>query len=148
MSERRFVESIQRSVKMLHPKAFVWKVSDRFSMGIPDLFIVIDGRLYCIEAKAADIAGTITTVKKVKPENAPCLKHPFSGVQVSVMRQIKKAGAFVCGAIQISKDTAYIADPDKIPPGSNFTHKQLDNECAKVTKQDSLWRITEWPSLL
>lgn len=148
MGEKSFVESIQRSAKIINMDAFVWKTNDRFTLGIPDLVIIIEGVTYAIEAKAADLAGTMATYKRKLPQDIPCLKHPFSGTQVSVLRQMMNAGAFAFGIIQISPDSAYLVHPEKVPKGGNFTHRELAESCPAVKKRDHTWRITEWPSLL
>lgn len=144
MSEKRFVEHLQRSAKQLDPSAFVWKTNDRFSLGIPDLVIVINGDMYAIEAKYTEVKGTTHD----SWSTSLVLKHPFTGPQISVMRQLVKAGAYSFGVIQVEQSEAYIVHPDNIPEGGNFTHRDLEDEAIKVCKRNHIWRITEWPNLL
>jgi len=136
VSEKSFVMGIQRSILRAHEDAFVWKTNDRFSLGMPDLLVVIEGRLYALEAKAIRWPMNI---KKV-------LKHPFSGPQMSVIKQLSAAGAFAAGIVGVSKDSARLVLPDMFNRNGNFTKEEFD-ELPLVTKKRRLWRIIEWPHL-
>lgn len=136
MSEKSFVQSIQKSASVIFAdRVFIWKTNDRFTLGIPDLFIVVDGFVYAIEAKKA----------VEKKTGGFVIKHPFSGPQISTMRQLHKAGAFSFGAIQMGKDWAYLVHPDKVK--TVFEPGELDM-LPRVYKTDGLWRIDEWPKAL
>jgi len=136
VSEKSFVIGIQRSITRLHESAFVWKTNDRFSLGMPDLMVVIDGLLYALEAKS--IKWPINA-KKV-------LKHPFSGPQMSVIKQLHAAGAFASGIVGVSRESARLVLPGAFNKNGNFTKEEFD-ELPLVTKRERLWRVTEWPHL-
>ena len=140
-SEKRFVESLKESAKKIDSNAFVWKTNDRMSLGIPDLVIVIQSFVYAIEAKSTDFFQVKATRKEI-------LKHPFSGPQVSILRQIDNADAFAFGAIQTGPDVACIFHPQDIPANGIITLDDFTQLGLGVNKVDGIWRITQWPSLL
>lgn len=135
MSEKSFVVSIQKSVSKEYPGSFVWKTNDRFSLGMPDLIIIIDGTLYAVEAKAMSLHCSKDKV----------LSHPFSPVQISVLKQIEKAGGVSMGAIFVPSGGALIVRTDQFNKDGNFTSEELLG-LKKVRKRNGTWRITEWVS--
>lgn len=136
MSEKRFVEQIRESARRLDKNAFIWKTNDRFSLGIPDLWIIARGRLFAIEAKY--VSGWDLLSDK------PLLSHRFSGPQVSILRQIRRAGGLSFGAVQTEPTVAYILDPFDIPKSGNFTAKELEKISFRTVKKDGAWKIAEW----
>jgi len=134
MSEKRFVESIRQSALAIDSTSFVWKVSDKFALGIPDLLIAIRSSVMAIEAKAASRSGGML------------LSHPFSAVQISVMKQMNRAGLPAFGAIGIDRNSAYIVSPSNIPSSGNFKRGDVEG-MVSVTKE-KIWEIHKWPSLL
>lgn len=140
MSEKRFVEQLKESARKIDKSSFIWKTNDRFSLGIPDLLIIMRGRVYAIEAKCSLNWGPST--------GNDILRHPFSGPQISVLRQIKKAGGFACGAVQVEPCIARILDPDDIPSNGNFTANELEKISFEDVKINGKWNLDEWCSLL
>lgn len=136
MSEKSFVEQIRESARRLDKDAFIWKTNDRFSLGIPDLWIVTRGRLFAIEAKFAKNWD--------KSSEKHVLSHKFSGPQVSILRQVRRAGGFSCGAVQVESSVAYIIDPVDIPSDGNFTSGQLEKISLRSDRRDSLWDLDGW----
>lgn len=141
MSEKAFIEDLKKSVKKMDPSAFVWKTNEGFSLGIPDLVILLFGKTYFIEAKSAlsshKSKGTI-------------LHHPFTGPQISVLRQIVNAGGVAFGIVRTAPGIAYIINPNLIPKEGNFTVEQLKEIGVEVERdhQQKVWRIFEWPDLI
>ncbi len=80
-AETRLKENIKKAVKMKYPNAFMWKVSDRYTNGIPDLLIINNGVHTFIELKAG--------------------KNNTSRIQRFQIRRIKGAGgsAYVCRTV-------------------------------------------------
>lgn len=136
MSEKRFVEQIRDSARRLDRDAFIWKTNDRFSLGIPDLWIVTRGRLLAIEAKFVD--------RWDKDSKRPVLSHKLSGPQVSILRQIRKAGGISMGAIQVEPSVAYILDPLDIPNGGNFTAEELEKISLRSIRENGEWKLKDW----
>lgn len=136
MSEKRFVEQIRESARRLDKDAFIWKTNDRFSLGIPDLWTVTRGRLFAIEAKFVD--------RWDKLSERPILSHSFSGPQVSILRQIRRAGGLSCGAVQVEPSVAYILDPLDIPSGGNFTAEKLEEISHRTIRENGTWDLEEW----
>lgn len=136
MSEKRFVEQIRESARRLDKDAFIWKTNDRFSLGIPDLWIITRGRLFAVEAKFVsrfDLGS-----------DKPVLSHRFSGPQVSILRQIRRAGGLSFGAVQTGPHTARILDPFDIPASGNFTAKELSRISLKSIREGGIWKIADW----
>lgn len=140
MSEFRFIEQLQKSAKIIDHDAFVLKTNDRFSLGVPDLIIVMYGAMYAIECKF--------TKRYSQNSERLILSHVFTGPQISILRQVSRAGGLSLGAIQIKRDTAFIINPFRIPASGNFTSKELERIAVQVHRKDGIWRITEWPSKL
>jgi hypothetical protein len=136
VSEKRFVEQIRESARRLDKDAFIWKTNDRFSIGIPDLWIVTRGRLFAIEAKSVSSWNPLS--------DKPLLSHKFSGPQISILRQIRRAGGLSFGAIQTEPSVARILDPFDIPESGNFTAKELERISLRTVKEDGVWRIVDW----
>lgn len=136
MSEKGFVEQLRESARRLDKNAFIWKTNDRFSLGIPDLWIVTRGRIFTIEAKFTD--------RWDKLSKRPVLSHTFSGPQISVLRQISRAGGVSCGAVQVEPSVAYILDPFDIPSGGNFNAEELEKVAFKNVRKNGIWDLEEW----
>lgn len=136
MSEKRFVEQIRDSARRFDKDAFIWKTNDRFSLGIPDLWIVTRGRLCAIEAKSVG--------RWNKDSKRPVLSHGFSGPQVSILRQIRRAGGVSFGAVQTEPSVAYILDPSDIPTGGNFTAEELEKVALKSSRENGDWKLKDW----
>ncbi len=98
--------------------------------------IVIEGHLYALEAKAVEWPINASRV----------LKHPFSGPQISVIKQLHEAGAFAAGIVGVSRGSARLVLPDSFNKNGNFTKEEFD-KLPLVNKRDRLWRVTEWPHL-
>jgi hypothetical protein len=141
MSEKAFIEDLKRSAKKMDKSAFVWKTNDGFSLGIPDLVMVFLGNTYFIEAKSA---------LQASKRKGSILHHPFSGPQISVLRQIVTAGGCALGIVRTAPGVAYILNPFKIPARGNFDFESLEGWGVRVTKDDQqkVWRIFEWPKKL
>lgn len=53
MSESQFTSRLIRALRAALPGAFVRKLSDRYTAGLPDFFVVFDGRTTWFEVKLA-----------------------------------------------------------------------------------------------
>ncbi len=140
MSEKRFVEQIRDSARRLDRDAFIWKTNDRFSLGIPDLWIITRGRLFAIEAKFC--------AHWDESSSRPLLSHKFSGTQISILRQIRRAGGLSCGAIQVEPSTAFILDPNDIPPGGNFNAEEVAKVSLRASRDNGVWNLEDWMTYL
>jgi hypothetical protein len=78
MTETQLKNQVRTAVRNLYPGAFIWKIHDNFTAGIPDLLIIIQGVHIFIELK--------TPKGKVEP------------IQEWTLYKIKEAGGctFVC----------------------------------------------------
>lgn len=74
MLELDLKRKVLKAIKKQFPKAWVWKISDRFYSGIPDLFIIHNGVHIFIELK--------------RPGEKP------TKIQIYTMNKINEAGGF------------------------------------------------------
>ncbi len=81
MSEARFQRTVKNYLRKKYPDAFIWKISDRWYSGIPDIYMLEDGRSYYFELK---IKGNVATP-----------------LQLYTLEKLRKAGAFAGVAYDI-----------------------------------------------
>lgn len=136
MSEKRFVEQIRDSARRLDKNAFIWKTNDRFSLGIPDLWIITRGRLFAVEAKFCSSWN--------ESSSRPLLSHKFSGTQISILRQIRRAGGLSCGVVQVEPSVAFVLDPSDIPSSGNFNAKEIERIAFKASRDNGFWNLEIW----
>ena len=86
LSETRLKNRVVQFIRKNYPDAWVYKASDRFTSGIPDLILCKEGLFYAIELKAGS--------NKATP------------IQDYVIRQIQAAGgrAVVCRSVEDVKE--------------------------------------------
>lgn len=51
MSELKLKTKVLKLLRKTYPDAFIWKISDKFYSGIPDIFLLKDGLCFFIELK-------------------------------------------------------------------------------------------------
>ena len=85
MTETTLKSCVRLAVKKNYPDAFIWKIHDAFTAGIPDLLIIIKGVHIFIELKAGS---------------------PVSKIQEWTLSKIKEAGghAYVCRSVKDALD--------------------------------------------
>jgi hypothetical protein len=103
MSEALRTRVFLTAVRHAHPDAFVWKISDRVTGGVPDALIVKDGRPIWIE------------FKKGNPANVAKLLRPLQKHQI---KKLVDAGAMVFVCV-FTKDGYKVFDPVRLEP-TNF----------------------------
>jgi len=86
LNETALTIKVKRMLKRQYPEAWVYKTSDRFTSGIPDLLICKDGRLIAIELKYG--------------------KNKASKLQTITIEKIRRAGgvAAVCWSVEEVKE--------------------------------------------
>jgi phospholipase/lecithinase/hemolysin len=99
MSEALRTRVFLTAVRRTHPDAFVWKISDRVTGGIPDALITKDGRTIFIE------------FKKGNPANVAKLVRPL---QLHQIRKLVDAGAKVYICV-FTKDGYKVFNHDLLP---------------------------------
>jgi hypothetical protein len=75
MSEATLVRRIKKAVKAAYPRAFVAKLADRHTRGLPDLLILLPGVTLFVETKAPG--------------------GKLSPIQRAVHEEIERAGGYV-----------------------------------------------------
>jgi hypothetical protein len=53
MLETSIKNAILRRIKETYPKAYVTKISDKFYSGIPDILVIIEGKVFFLEIKTS-----------------------------------------------------------------------------------------------
>ena len=121
-SEKTFVRTLMKAMGS-HDTACVWKPSDGFTLGIPDINAVIDGVFWGLEVKVAKrIVASIDEVHRLGDD---VLRHKFSGPQISMLRKLERAGAQAWGIIQVTKNHAYQISPWDIRRDGNISATSL-----------------------
>ena len=75
LSETRLKEKVLAMIKREFPDAWVYKTSDRWKSGIPDILVCKEGRFFAVELKVGNNKAT--------------------RLQLYVLKQIKRAGGRV-----------------------------------------------------
>ncbi len=83
--ESRFIQKIHRQLKKLSPAVFIWKTSERFSKGIPDvLYIGPSGSILWVEYKVHPNKPTalqtemLRNLQSYEQKTAIITEHPTS----------------------------------------------------------------------
>jgi len=90
LSETRIKEKVLAFLKAEYPKAWVYKAADRWTSGIPDLLMCVDGRFVAIELKAGK--NQPTKIQKYVIESI-CA----SGGRATVCRSVEEVKNFMNG---------------------------------------------------
>ena len=106
----------------------MYKTNDSFSLGIPDLVIILNGVVYFLEVKRCQ-----------RTNGSHVLHHPFSGPQIAVMRQVRQAGGYSYGIVGTATGQAYLLHPSDIPNSGNFNYRYLESNACVVNKIDHIW---------
>ena len=54
MSETKLKKQVIDFIRRMYPSAWFYKAADRWTAGIPDLVLCVEGRFYAIELKVSD----------------------------------------------------------------------------------------------
>ncbi len=146
MDERGFVDALLKSIKNLSSKAAYIRAVDKFTLGIPDILAWIPMPnstpwMFAIEAKA--LAPLMPDPYHRGRRTGQMLKHPFTGPQISKLRELKAAGVEAFGLVRVSEDAAFRIEPEKINDRTgNFTHEELVEISTEVPRlADGTWRF-------
>lgn len=149
MAEKEFVDGLLNSIKRMWPEAVVLRAVDKFSLGVPDVLAWISMQekypwTVAIEAKSLD--PWMSDPFHRGRRTGMMLKHPFTGPQISKLRELKRAGVDAFGLIRVNVDTAFRIEPADIPTANgNFTHEDLVKLATVVPRrQDGVWQF--WSS--
>ncbi len=75
-------------IKQDYPRAFVYKAADKFTSGIPDLLICLDGMFVGVELKTA-------TGKTTKIQDYTLAKIAAAGGRTAVARSVEEVHEFL-----------------------------------------------------
>ena len=89
MSERELITKIQKYIKAKYPDAVVYKFSDRFTVGIPDLAILINSKTYWIEVKKGEAETRTMHAKRQIAELARIAATGNTACMVYDMAQVR-----------------------------------------------------------
>jgi penicillin-binding protein-related factor A (putative recombinase) len=107
-TENDFNRKLSSYLKTYSPLVFTRKLSDKYQVGMSDFMVIHGGETAFIESKW-------------KKELKGPLAHPFSGAQISFMKQASGAGALCFGLIGIESMSKMLLLPSHgIQPSGNF----------------------------
>jgi len=138
MDERDFTIELGKSVKKTYPDSHVWRPSDNFTLGIPDVLAVIPNRKF-LAVEAKQLQRLLADAFDPGRRKEPLLHHPFTGPQISVMKSLERAGAEVWGIVRVTREHAFRISVPKMPSTGNFTHEELVAAGELVTKGKDGW---------
>lgn len=146
MAERGFVDSLRGSIRRMWPDAADLRAVDKFTLGVPDVLAWVPmGAAFpwaiAMEAKALN--PLMPDPYHRGRRTGLMLKHPFTGPQISKLRELKRAGVEAFGIVRASEDTAFRIEPHDIPiETGNFTHEQLIAISTVVSRRhDGVWQF-------
>ena len=88
MLETQLKKRVLQFFKKEYPEAWIYKASDRFTAGIPDLLICAQGKFYAIELKAGN--NQLTKIQRYTLE-----KIQVAGGRTSVCRSVEEVKKFL-----------------------------------------------------
>lgn len=97
-TENDFNRKLSTYLKAYSKVVFTRKLSDKYQVGMSDFMIIHGGKTAFVESKW-------------KKELKGPLAHPFSGAQVSFMKQAANAGALCFGLIGIQSEAKMVLIP-------------------------------------
>ena len=130
---RNIVRHVKATARDRGIGCFAWNVSDSFSLGIPDLMIIMDGQVMFLEAKY---------FSKIE-DNKPLLKHTFSAIQVATLKKISMSGVHAFGVVgsRSIPGRLHLFTPWDIPADGNFDYEYLKNYSIQMNKEGATWPI-------
>ena len=87
VSEQAFKRKVLRYLKQTYPDAFVYKVTDTFYSGLPDVFFLLKGTVFFFELKFG--------------------RNKATKIQLAVIAKLERAGA-ICGVCYTLEDVKKI----------------------------------------
>ena len=88
MTESQLTSKITAEIRKAYPRAFVYKISDRFYSGIPDILVIIGGMPMFMEVKTK--VGKVSKIQQYTLD-----KIRMAGCPAEVVRTIDEAAEFV-----------------------------------------------------
>ncbi|MFA5161887.1 MAG: VRR-NUC domain-containing protein [Elusimicrobiales bacterium] len=90
LSETRLKQKVLAFLKAEYPRAWVYKAADRWTSGIPDILLCVDGRFMAIELKVGNNQPT-------RIQKYVLAKIRASGGMATVCRSVEEARNFMKG---------------------------------------------------
>ena len=148
MAEKAFVDALFRTIR----KAFdgencAWRPADSYTMGLPDVMAIIanpstPGLTWSVAIEAKELKPLMDNPFHKGRRTGRMLKHPFTGPQVTFLREFKKVGGDAFGLVRASSDIAFRLEPEDISPETgNFTHEELVEFGRPIYRADGLWQF-------
>ena len=147
MAEKAFVDALFRTIQKLSSgECCTWRPADSYTMGLPDVMGIIKNystpNPWSIAIEAKELKPLMEDPFHKGRRTGRMLKHPFTGPQVSFLREFKEAGGDAFGLVRASSDIAFRLEPEDIPPETgNFAHEELVRLGRPVYREKGLWRF-------
>lgn len=157
MVEKGFVDALMKTIKGFH-EGVAYRPSDNRTMGMPDVMGYIpidqdkiDGRRLSTIPTTWAIAIEAKALRPLMDDpfhrgrrTGKMLKHPFSGPQISALRDLKKACVDAFGLVRVSTDGAFRIEPEDLDARTgNFTHEELVKIGRYVIRERGIWKFWE-----
>lgn len=146
MSEKAFVDAIIKTIRGFDD-SFTVRPNDRMTNGIPDIIGCIlipvgPRRPWPIAIEAKELHPLMEDPFHRGRRTGKMLKHPFSGPQVSLLREMSKSGFDAFGLVRASRDTAFKFHPNDISTKTgNFSHEEMLKFGTEVRREDGVWNF-------
>lgn len=88
LSETNLKKNVLKMLKKNYPDVWVYKANDRFTSGIPDLIMCVDGKFVAIELKIKNFRAT-------KLQSHVMSKIFLAGGMANVCRSVKEVRLFI-----------------------------------------------------
>ena len=154
MTERNFVDALIETIQSFQG-ATTLRPSDNHTLGIPDILGWVP--VACVPQDGFPLVWAVALeAKSLRPlmedpfhkgrRTGQMLKHPFTGPQISKLRELKLAGVEAFGIVRASDDTAFRIEPEDLPRRTgNFTHEELVKFGTAVSRTKGLWKFWRNP---
>lgn len=146
MAEKEFVDSLLKTFKRGFSESVAIRPSDNFTLGVPDVlaWLKTAGRTESFAIEAKSLRPLMVDPFHRGRRIGMMLKHPFSGPQISMLRNLKMAGVSAFGLVRAATDTAFRVEPEDIPAKTgNFTHEELVKLGTPIRRENGLWVFWE-----
>lgn len=138
--EKDFVNQLVNSAKKHWDRPVILRASEAHRLGVPDLIIWAAGECFALEAK--QVHPMLEDPRDPGRRTGDLLRHPFSGPQIIMLRDLKRVGVHAWGIVRVSEYCAFRIQPEAIPTKTgNLSHGDLADAGYLVDGELGTWRF-------
>lgn len=135
-NEDAFNHWLSKELKTFRPDVMALKMAEKFHIGVADFMFVKGGKVVYVETKF---------LREPPTSKNTVLKHPFSGAQLTFLRNMQKAGARCFGAVGLGyADEILIFTYDELPMWGNWSLAAWQDAKAEAFHFDHLERMLDY----